>query len=84
MIKKQVILGIFLSTALLVSALSPLWMRYPAISPDGSQIAFSYKGDLYKVNADGGKAVRLTTHDAFDSNPVWSPDGGRKMLFRHP
>ena len=77
MIKKQVILGIFLSTALLVSAQSPLWMRYPAISPDGSQIAFSYKGDLYKVNTDGGKAVRLTTHDAFDSNPVWSPDGSK-------
>ena len=25
---------------------SPLWMRYPAISPDGAQIAFNYKGCL--------------------------------------
>jgi Tol biopolymer transport system component len=28
---------------------TPLWMRYPAISPDGKTIVFSYKGDLYKV-----------------------------------
>ncbi|MEN9597763.1 MAG: hypothetical protein RL596_74, partial [Bacteroidota bacterium] len=27
-----------------------LWMRYPAISPDGSTIVFSYKGDLYTVS----------------------------------
>ena len=26
---------------------TPLWMRYPAISPDGSTIAFNYKGDIY-------------------------------------
>ena len=25
------------------------WMRYAAISPDGSQIAFSFKGDIYTV-----------------------------------
>ena len=34
----------------------PLWMRYPAISPDGSQIAFSYMGNLYLVPAAGGGA----------------------------
>lgn len=54
---------------------SPLWMRYCAISPDGSQIAFSYKGDIYKVTSNGGKAVQLTTHPAMDTRPVWSPDG---------
>ncbi|SHG04001.1 S41 family peptidase [Dysgonomonas macrotermitis] len=53
----------------------PLWMRYSAISPDGSYIAFSYKGDIYKVAVSGGRAIQLTTHPAHDTRPVWSPDG---------
>jgi tricorn protease len=54
---------------------NPLWMRYPAISPDGKEIVFSYKGDLYKVSADGGTALALTMHEAHDYQPVWSRDG---------
>ena len=54
---------------------TPLWMRYPAISPDGSTIAFNYKGDIYIVNAQGGKAHAITTHSAHDFMPTWSPDG---------
>ena len=53
----------------------PLWNRYPAISPDGSQIAFTYKGDLYLVPSSGGTARPLTMHEAHDFMPVWSPDG---------
>ncbi|WP_437921429.1 S41 family peptidase [Sphingobacterium sp. LRF_L2] len=59
---------------------SPQWMRYPAISPDGQHIAFTYKGDLYKVSAQGGAATRLTFHQAHDFMPVWSPDG-KKIAF---
>ncbi len=54
---------------------NPLWMRYPAISPDGQTIVFSYKGDLYSVAAAGGVAVPLTLHEAYDFMPVWSHDG---------
>src|SRR5688572_16950029 len=53
----------------------PLWLRYPAISPDGKTIVFSYKGDLYKVTATGGDATPLTLHEAHDYMPVWSRDG---------
>ncbi len=53
----------------------PLWNRYPAISPDGSQIVFTYKGDLYLVPSSGGTARPLTSHEAHDYMPVWSPDG---------
>ncbi|GMV20953.1 MAG: tricorn protease [Acidimicrobiia bacterium] len=58
----------------------PLWNRYPAISPDGTQIAFTYKGDLYLVPASGGTARPLTSHEAHDYMPVWSPDG-RSLAF---
>ena len=54
---------------------NPLWMRYPALSPDGQTIVFSYKGDLYRVPASGGVAVPLTLHEAHDFMPVWSHDG---------
>jgi Periplasmic protease len=54
---------------------TPLWLRYSSISPDGNQIAFSYKGDIYKVAVSGGRAMQLTTHSAYDTRPVWSPDG---------
>ena len=55
----------------------PLWMRYSAISPDGSTIAFAYKGDIFTVPVTGGQARQITSNSAFDSRPVWSPDGSR-------
>ncbi len=53
----------------------PLWLRYPSISPDGKTIAFTYKGDLYKVSTGGGQAQQLTFHEAHDFAPQWSKDG---------
>ena len=53
----------------------PLWLRYPAISPDGQSILFCYKGDIYKVPATGGQAFPLTISEAYDFAPVWSHDG---------
>ena len=57
------------------AAVTPLWMRDARISPDGSEIVFCYKGDIYKVSAQGGTAVQLTTQASYEANPVWSPDG---------
>ncbi|MDC0257302.1 S41 family peptidase [Crocinitomicaceae bacterium] len=56
-------------------AQSPTWLRYPAISPDGSTIAFNYKGDIYLVGAKGGQAQAITTHQDHDFMATWSPDG---------
>jgi len=58
-------------------ASEPQWCRYPSISPDGSQIVFSYMGDLYLVATSGGLARQLTRDSALDSRPCWSPDGSR-------
>lgn len=63
------------ATLVSVAQESPLWLRYPAISPDGKTIAFGYKGDIYRVDAAGGVAVPLTIHEAQDMMPVWSHDG---------
>ncbi len=54
---------------------NPLWMRYPAISPDGQYIAFEYKGNIWKVSVNGGEAIPLTIHPGYEFRPVWSPDG---------
>jgi len=53
----------------------PQWNRYPAISPDGSSIVFTYRGDLYLVPATGGAARAITSHPAHDFKAAWSNDG---------
>ena len=52
-------------------------MRHPALSPDGETVAFSYQGDIWTVPTEGGRAVRLTVHEAYDAHPRWSPDGAQ-------
>ncbi len=59
---------------------TPLWLRDVQVSPDGSQVLFCYKGDIYKVSVNGGTAVRLTTQDSYECSPVWSADG-RQIAF---
>ena len=62
------------------ATVNPLWMRYCSISPDGSTIAFCYKGDIYTVPSTGGNARQLTTNPAYDTHPIWSPDGQQIAL----
>ena len=64
-----------LALTLSATAQTPSWVRRNSISPDGSTIAFSYKGDIYTVPSSGGQARQLTSNQAFDSNPIWTRDG---------
>ena len=57
------------------AAENPLWLRYPAISPDGQTILFNYKGDIYSVSSAGGTAVPLTLSAGQEYSAVWSNDG---------
>ncbi|MBC6410986.1 MAG: PD40 domain-containing protein [Ekhidna sp.] len=43
----------------------------PSISPDGTEILFSFQGDIWRVSSTGGRADRLTIHEAYETNPVW-------------
>ncbi len=56
-------------------------LRYPSLNPDGTQITFSYQGDIWSVAATGGVARRLTIHESYASHPQYSPDG-RYILFQ--
>ena len=74
MIRKFLVFLLCVLSSAAIAQVSPQWARYSAISPDGQYIAFTYKGDLYKVASNGGAAVQLTFHDAHDYMPVWSKD----------
>jgi dipeptidyl aminopeptidase/acylaminoacyl peptidase len=58
----------------------------PAVSPDGRWVAFTVRDtdleankgrhDVWLTAVDGsGTARRLTTHEANDTSPAWTPDG---------
>jgi serine/threonine protein kinase len=55
--------------------------RYPSLSPDGSQVVFTWTGDkqnnqdIYVQMIGQRSTLRLTTDPRNDYNPVWSPDG---------
>ncbi|MCB9933072.1 MAG: PD40 domain-containing protein [Planctomycetes bacterium] len=51
--------------------------RRPDISNDGKLVVFSLWGDIWRWDAEGGAATQLTLHEACDSFPKLSPDGGR-------
>jgi tricorn protease len=72
--------AVVLSATLLIglsaaSAAEARFARHPAPSPDGSELAVSWQGDIWLVPASGGTARPLTTHPATERHPVWSDDG---------
>ena len=80
---KKILLSVLAITASAIMATAqdaPLWLRKNSISPDGEQIAFTYKGNIYVVDADGGLARQITTNPAYDTDPMWTQDG-KQIIF---
>jgi Tol biopolymer transport system component/C-terminal processing protease CtpA/Prc len=73
--KLMLVISCILAASFASSQENPLWLRYPAISPDGQTILFAFKGDIYSVSSGGGLAVPLTLSESYESSPVWSHDG---------
>jgi tricorn protease len=48
---------------------------YPELSPDGTELLFTWDGDIWSVPTKGGTAKRLTFHPAPDRMALYSPDG---------
>ena len=57
--------------------------KQPSLSPDGSRVAFSWKGDIYvkQVGAEG--LLQITKDRATDSWPAWSPDASQIAFVRN-
>jgi Tol biopolymer transport system component len=57
---------------------------FPAMSPDGNEVAFSWQGEkntdpniynIYVQLVGAGSPLRITSARASDLSPAWSPDG---------
>lgn len=68
--------------------------RDPQLSPDGKQITFAWRGDVWVASSDGGAAFRLTTHPSDDGSPWFTPKqdailfqssrSGSRQIYRVP
>lgn len=75
--KKLFLISLFIPLVAATTWAGPLWLRNSALSPDGSMVAFTYKGNIYTVSTKGGSAQQVTSHTSHDTRPVWSPDGSK-------
>ena len=58
------------ATATAQPAQRALWLRSASISPDGKTVAFSSRGDLWRVPSTGGAATPITVHADYDTTPA--------------
>jgi uncharacterized protein YjdB len=47
----------------------------PAVSPDGSRVAFTSMSEVYVMDADGENVLRVSNSSGVDGHPQFMPDG---------
>ncbi|MCD4657771.1 MAG: hypothetical protein K8S87_09540 [Planctomycetes bacterium] len=55
-------------------------LRHPAISPDGTKLAFSAQGNIWVANVDGSDVRRVSAHPAREIKPIWMPNS-KELLY---
>src|SRR3954471_16734531 len=76
-IRSLLALAAFASTLAAPAPAPRAALSEPSISPDHREIAFVAGGDIWTAPAAGGEARLLVAHAAYDSRPLYSPDGTR-------
>ena len=67
------LLAVLVGSAMAAPAEEARLLRFPATN--GTDVAFTYAGDLWTVPIQGGEARRLTSHIGFEIFARYSPDG---------
>lgn len=75
-----IICSLLFPIAIDAQAPEPLMLESPTVS--SNHIAFSYAGDIWVVDRQGGNARRLTTTPSRETYPVFSPDGAEVAFTR--
>ena len=68
-----VALGLMICLANPVDAQGTRMLRDPDVGPN--HIVFVHANDIWLVGRDGGDAIRLTSSEGAETDPVFSPDG---------
>ena len=76
--KKLILLAAIVAGTLAGQADEARLLRFPGTN--GSDVAFSYAGDIYTVPITGGMARKLTSHEGYEAFARYSPDG-RTLAF---
>jgi tricorn protease-like protein len=71
------LLALFLLGMVTHFVLSKPLILQPQISPNGKHIAFTYQGDIWTVNSNGGRADRLTIHEGYECRRTWDKNSER-------
>ncbi len=73
--KKLYALFVLMLAVATLHAQSVYFASKPSLSPDGKEIFFAWDGDIFRVPAEGGLALKIVSMKGTETAPLVSPDG---------